>query len=106
MSHAQKVQSILTRLQSEMLKHNLWQIEPISSDAMNSTQPFSFDTMSPEQWLQFILIPKLTHLITADSPMPNQFEITPYFEQTLSDKIKQHTQLIKIIKQLDDILNA
>ena len=106
MSHAQKVQSILTRLQSEMLKHNLWQNEPISSDAMNSAQPFSFDTMSPEQWLQFILIPKLTRLITVGAPMPNQFEITPYFEQTLSEKTKKQTQLINIIKQLDDVLNA
>ncbi|MDU5698609.1 MAG: YqcC family protein [Haemophilus parainfluenzae] len=49
----------LQQLQLAMQKLDLWQAVPPSQDAFLSEEPFAIDTMSPEEWLQWIFIPRM-----------------------------------------------
>lgn len=79
----------------------LWESQSPSQEALQSSEPFAIDTLSPTQWLQWIFVPKLTELIQSGSEVPTGFEISPYFEQTMLDKT-QIEQLLPIIKDIDE----
>ena len=46
----------LQQLQLAMQKLDLWQAVPPSQDAFLSEEPFAIDTMSPEEWLQYLKV--------------------------------------------------
>lgn len=59
------------------------------------------DTLSAEQWLQWVLVPRMYALLEAQAPMPTRFAITPYFEVAMPEALRLLTQL----QRLDDLLN-
>lgn len=76
--HLQQLQQVLQQL-------NLWQSQPPSAEAFASTEPFAIDHMSPEQWLQWIFIPRMQALIEAEGELPSQIAISPYIEEGLKE---------------------
>ena len=52
----------LEQLQITMKKLNLWQTMPPAAEAFLSEEPFSIDTMSAEEWLQWVFIPRMQAL--------------------------------------------
>lgn len=70
--------------------------------AFMSQEPFCIDTMTAEQWLKWIFIPKMTSLIDNQHPLPTRFALTPYFEEALP---KGNEPLISLLRELDLLLN-
>lgn len=101
MSDYIELSDALAQLEDKMLELELWQSLPPSYRALESTQPFALDTLSPTQWLQWVFMPKMQDLIESNSEVPSGFEISPYFEQAMSDKTKL-SELLPIIKQIDE----
>lgn len=75
----------LEQLQQTMQRLNLWQAMPPAEEAFLSVEPFSIDTMSPEEWLQWVFIPRMHALLESGAPLPNQIAISPYIEEALKE---------------------
>lgn len=75
----------LEQLQQTMQQLNLWRAVPPESSAFLSQEPFSLDTMAPEEWLQWVFIPRMHALIESGAPLPSQIAVSPYLEEAMKE---------------------
>ncbi len=99
-----KTAQLLNELENELRLQSLWSSEKPSEEAMNDTSPFSCEAMSFENWVQFILIPKMHHLIDSTQSLPTNIAIAPMAHHVWSSKQSLHT-LILIFDNLDTLLS-
>lgn len=98
----QRVRNQLFNIEQEMRALSLWQTQPPAHEAFDSVEPFCIDTMQAEQWLQWILLPRMHALLDKQVPLPQRFAITPYFEEALPDA----GPLLALLRQLDSLLDT
>ncbi|GAD78348.1 YqcC family protein [Vibrio ezurae] len=99
---SKQMQKLLLSAQSRLEDAGLWEANMPSQEALSSLQPFAIDTLRPEQWLQWIFIPKMQQLITMNLTLPSGFEITPYFEQACGDDIRWYP-VLDVLRQIDEV---
>ncbi|MBT9432118.1 YqcC family protein [Candidatus Sodalis endolongispinus] len=98
----QQVRQRLFDIEQAMRDAEIWQPQPPARAAFDSVEPFCIDTMDAQQWLQWILLPRMHALLDRDAPLPERFALTPYFEEALPEAIALLTQL----RQLDRLLSG
>ena len=94
----------LQQLQLAMQKLDLWQAVPPSQDAFLSEEPFSIDTMSAEEWLQWVFIPRMQALLESGATLPNKIAISPYIEEAMKEFDDLQQLLIPLVA-LEELLN-
>jgi len=87
-----------------MTKAGVWQSIPPTPDRMMSVEPFSIDTLSFIEWLQWIYVPRLRAIIEAGGQLPVGAQVLPYAEEALRTSHEPIPGLLEIINQLDDAL--
>ncbi|MBL4830123.1 MAG: YqcC family protein [Aliivibrio sp.] len=94
--------NILNQIELVLRRYDMWQSEPPSLAALTSVEPFAVDTLTCEEWLQWIFIPKFHEMIDAEQELPIGFAISAYVEETMlgSDGGKKVYQLCV---ELDEI---
>ena len=75
------ISTLLADLAFELKSLNLWQISQPSAVELSSSAPFCCDTLTFEQWLQFIFIPKITVMINQQQALPTKISLTPMTEE-------------------------
>ncbi|WP_431225242.1 YqcC family protein [Serratia sp. L9] len=105
MSLPNQVRHILSVIEQSMHDLGLWQAMPPEAQAFSSTEPFCIDSMLAEEWLQWVLLPRMTALLDANAPLPTRFVIAPYFEEALKDKQPNCMPLLVLLQKLDALLN-
>lgn len=93
----------LEQLQECMQQLNLWRAMPPSPDAFLSEEPFSIDTMSAEEWLQWVFIPRMHALLESGAPLPSQIAISPYIEEAMKEFDALDTLLAPLVA-LEELL--
>lgn len=74
--------------------------------ALASREPFCCDTLSFEQWLQFILIPRMGALIAGNHPLPSNIAVAPMAEEAFKPLGNTAHVLIECIAQFDALLGG
>ncbi|GAA5219168.1 YqcC family protein [Corallincola platygyrae] len=101
-----KVKIYLGEIAHQLRDANLWSSEAPSEAALQSSQPFCCDSMPFEQWLQFVFLPKMNHIIEQEQPLPVRCDIAPMAEHTL-DNSNPHVQaLVAKLRSLDSLLQG
>ena len=90
----------LHELQNQLTQLGMWQQSPIDAAALNSDQPFCVDTMSFPQWLQFILVPRLTALVEGNLPLPRGSQIYPMAELYFTGTANANP-VLQVIQDID-----
>ena len=93
----------LEQLQQTMQSLNLWSAMPPATEAFLSQEPFSLDTMEPQEWLQWIFIPRMYALLESGAPLPSQIAISPYIEEALKEFDDLQTLLVPLL-DLEELL--
>lgn len=101
MSQTQAVKALLEEINQEMVRLDLWQSTLPSKEALASTEPFCCDTLTFCQWLEFVLLPKMTMLIDSQLPLPSAFEILPMAQESWKEHDIDMSKLLELIAQLD-----
>lgn len=65
-----ELNALLDLLSQALKKHNMWPLCVPEDSAFESTQPFCLDTMTFNEWLAFVFIPKMKALIESAQPIP------------------------------------
>src|SRR5262249_23452021 len=60
----------LDEIEQEMKVVGLWQEEPLAPEKYNFTRAFAMDTMSYDQWLQFVFLPRVRDIISTKGKFP------------------------------------
>ncbi|PSL14682.1 uncharacterized protein YqcC (DUF446 family) [Marinobacterium halophilum] len=101
MSQHQQVSALLIEIRSEMQNIGLWQQQPPAPEALASTQPFCVDTLDFNEWVQWLLLPRLEMMIQQQLPLPQNSEIVPMAEEVFKQMREDTRHLIALIGQLD-----
>ncbi|WP_434527003.1 YqcC family protein [Photorhabdus asymbiotica] len=102
MSTEKQILHILQLIEKTMREINLWQEYPPKAEAFESVEPFSIDTMLAEEWLQWVLIPRMYALLEQGTELPAAFVIAPYFEESYKeDTTSRYHQLLEHLRALD-----
>jgi uncharacterized protein YqcC (DUF446 family) len=76
-----EVAALLIDIEAELRQLGLWDRIPPSPDALASDQPFSIDTLTLPQWLQFVFLPTVYRLLEEEQPLPGRCGIAPMAEE-------------------------
>ncbi|KAA8996208.1 YqcC family protein [Affinibrenneria salicis] len=101
MSTEQQIRASLLAIEQAMRDIALWQTQPPAGEAFASSEPFCIDTLRPEQWLQWVLLPRMHALLDSGAALPARFVITPYFEEALEGDAAGLARLLAHLRQLD-----
>ncbi|OON39593.1 hypothetical protein BTJ39_13150 [Izhakiella australiensis] len=97
----QQIRRHLHDIESLLREAGLWQQQAPSQQALASSEPFCVDTLTPLQWLQWILLPRMHALLDSQSALPANFAVAPYYEVALEGDIPQRARLLHLLNQLD-----
>ncbi len=96
---------LLQSLEMELRAQDRWDLEPPSPQALRSEQPFAVDTLSFDQWLQWILLPRLHDLLCRQLPLPTNCAIRPMAEEMYENDDAGGARLIMILGHIDTLLS-
>ncbi len=102
---AVEVASLLIDVEAALRRLNLWQQQPPSRSALMSRQPFSIDTLSFPQWLQFVFLPSMHGLIKNGQLLPDNCQIEPMAQEYFKSLGLDADSLINTIRCLDQYLS-
>ena len=103
---AQRSRQLLQLIEFELKNAGLWSLQAPSAQALASTAPFCCDSMPFEQWLQFVLLPRMHALLDGGLPLPGQICICPMAEQVFGCSDPTFWPLINRIADLDELLSG
>jgi len=64
------VERALDAIISELKAVGLWSDRPLPEEAHEFREAFAADTMSFDQWLQFVFVPRVKELVSQGGPFP------------------------------------
>ncbi len=96
----------LNDLESEMHMLGLWSAQVPTQAQLASTQPFCVDTLTFEQWLQWIFIPRMRLLADQGLPLPGTCQVAPMGEQALRQLGRRQSDLLALLARIDRMTDA
>ena len=85
--------------------NKLWQAGKPSESALSSTAPFAIDSLTFEQWLQFIFLEKMTQLIQFSLPLPGSMSVLPMAEEYFKNQPLSSAAIIAVIGRIDLLIS-
>ncbi|MEN0614722.1 YqcC family protein [Klebsiella indica] len=83
-----------------------WQDNAPDRRAFASEQPFCLDTMAPLEWLQWVLIPRMSQLLENEQPLPQNFAVAPYYEMALDNTHPLREKILAELVRLDALFSG
>lgn len=94
----------LLLIERELRVQGWWDEEPPSTEALSSVEPFSVDTLDFHQWLQWIFLVRMKHILEQDLPLPNASGILDMAEMVYADRPSQSLGLRNALKKFDQLI--
>jgi len=69
------VERAIDEVEAELKHLGRWQKTPLPDTAFENMGPFGMNTMTPEQWLQFVLIPSVRRIIQSKGRFPASSQV-------------------------------
>jgi uncharacterized protein YqcC (DUF446 family) len=99
----QALSDAINNLIDQMDKEQLWSTQQPDESAFKSTQPFCLDTLTFEQWLQFVMVPTFLSMIRQRQTLPKQCDIEPMAQQIWQ---QQYLSVQACIKAIDEVIST
>ncbi|MBX9599784.1 MAG: YqcC family protein [Bryobacteraceae bacterium] len=92
-------------IEAELKRIGLWSSDPIPEDAYTYRGAFAMDTMSFEQWLQFVLLPSLREIAAENGRFP---KATGFGQRAIIefDGLDNGDRLIELLGELEAWVEA
>lgn len=95
---------LLSDLERELRAQGRWDAVAPSADALRSTQPFAVDTLSFDQWLQWILLPRMHELLRRQLPLPGSCAMQPMADEVYDSTDSGGARIAGILAEIDRLL--
>ncbi len=96
-----KLRNILAAIETEMRRLNYWETAAPDLTALNSTLPFCCDTLNFSQWIQFVLLKRMSMLVETQHTLPASCNISSYAEEVFKTLDEDTSRLLVLIRELD-----
>ncbi len=91
-------------IEAELKRLNRWSQSALPSEKYNDMGAFGENTMSFEQWLQFILIPRINEIVETKGEFPDGSMLAPYAIRYF-DGDPEADDLHQLLYDLDTLIN-
>jgi uncharacterized protein YqcC (DUF446 family) len=92
-------------IETALKKLNRWDSEPLPPEKFNDIGAFGSHTMAFEQWLQFILIPRIQEIVRTQGAFPTGSMIGSYAAREFGPDTESQ-DLQQLLYELDSLINA
>ena len=100
------ISTLLDAVEAEMQRNGMWQEASPSAAALASLEPFAIDTLSFDEWLQWIFIAKLRTMIDVGAPLPSSCSVAPMAEESWARRSPEPKEIIALLVRIDLTLSA
>ena len=100
------VAELLIDIEAQLRQLGLWERQSPPPEALASDQPFSVDTLTLPQWLQFIFLPTLYRLLAQGEPLPGRCGIAPMAQEYFRGLALPSATLEETLLKMDRLLSA
>src|SRR5215469_12765383 len=90
----------LGEIEQEMKRVGLWQEQPLKPEQYNFSKAFAMDTMSYDQWLQFIFVPRVKEIISTRGKFPASSSVGAQAVREF-DTYRNAERLITLLSEFD-----
>lgn len=94
----------LLLIERELRVQGWWDSVAPDPQALSSQQPFCVDTLAFEQWLQWIFLPRMKHMLESATALPNVSGIQPMAEQVFGGQLLKARELIRLLGEFDQLI--
>ncbi len=101
-----EVAALLIDIEAQLRQLGLWERQSPPPEALASDQPFSVDTLTLPQWLQFIFLPTLYRLLAQGEPLPGRCGIAPMAQEYFRGLALPSGTLEETLLKMDRLLSA
>jgi len=95
----------LLLIERELRVQGWWSDEAPTAQALASTVPFAVDSMSFDQWLQWIFLPRMKEILERGLALPNASGILVMAETVYVDRPEESRQLRKLLDEFDQLIS-
>lgn len=94
----------LLLIERELRTQGWWDDVPPGPEALSSVEPFSVDTLDFHQWLQWVFLVRMKHILEQNLPLPSASGIFEMAEQVYADRPLQSLGLRAALKKFDQLI--
>jgi len=102
--HVADIADVILAIEAELRRLNLWEDESPPRSALLSLQPFCYDTLRFNQWLQWVFLPRMRVILEDDLELPEASDIHPLAEEAFRQVDRDSARLLALIKHFDQII--
>ncbi len=99
-----RLADIILDLEVALREQQLWEEATPPPEALQSPHPFCIDTLTFNQWLQFIFIERVKLIIEEQAPLPASSEIVPMAEEWFAQSALHGKKIIYILNSFDELI--
>src|SRR5438045_2419368 len=100
-----KLAALAFALEAELKSLHAWSDVPLAPGKFKDMGAFGSNTMSFEQWIQFVLLKRLQQIIAENDVLPSGSMISTYAIREF-DGNPAYDSLMDLLRQLDDLANG
>ncbi|MGK8438062.1 YqcC family protein [Ectopseudomonas hydrolytica] len=94
----------LLLIERELRVLGWWQEQAPSAEALASQEPFCVDTLTFEQWLQWIFLPRMKLLLETGAQLPSVSGIQAMAEMVYREQPGLARRLLELLGEFDRLL--
>ncbi len=95
----------LLLIERELRVLDLWASTPPDAQALASQEPFCVDTLSFEQWLQWIFLPRMKVILEREDALPTVSGILAMAEVVYQGRLQQMSGLLRALETFDALIS-
>ncbi len=99
-----RIADVLLEVEANLRISGKWENNQPSERALTSIEPFCMDTLSFEQWLQWIFLPRMKDTLEETRPLPAKSGILIYAKECLVKEDPSTVSLLQLIKRFDELI--
>ena len=101
-----RIADVLLEVEAILRTNGKWDETSPSNDELASEQPFCMDTLAFEQWLQWVLLPRMKITLEEMKPLPAKSSIFVCAKERLKKNDPSRGRLLKLIKTFDELIKT
>ena|SRR5687768_7914780 len=98
------VEQKIDEIEAEMKRIGMWQEEDLPPEAYEFKAPFGMGSMAGQQWLQFILIPRVRGIIEKGGQFPKSSEVSAWAVREF-DGYEEAGDLVTLLYEFDRLFD-
>jgi uncharacterized protein YqcC (DUF446 family) len=104
-SRVPELADLLLLIERELRLLGVWASVQPEAEALASQEPFCVDTLAFDQWLQWIFLPRMKHILEQDQPLPSVSGVLAMAEMVYQHQPQRAAGLFKALSAFDKLIS-